>query len=101
MKKIKTYQLKISTVIIALENYFQIAQFIQEINHFIIVTTEVDHQIKEICEILHKTDMVDHRIEILNIEIIIDDQTQIYRTILLIPVPIYTLEIDTIQMTGH
>ena len=85
----------------ALENHSQLAQIIQKTNHRITLTTEVDHQIKETCEILHKTDIVDHTVKILNIEIIIHDQTQIDRIILLIPVPIHTLEIDTIQMIDH
>ena len=101
MKKDRNLQIKISTVIITPENHSRIAQIIQETNHLITLTTEVDHQIKEIHEIPHKTDIVDHTVEILNIEIIIHDQTQIDQIIRLIPVPILILGIDTIQMTDH
>ena len=101
MKKIKTYQIKIITVIIALENHYQLAQIIQEINHLITLTTEVDHQIKEIHEIPHKTDIVDHTAKILNIEIIIHDQTQKDRFFRLIPVHIHILGLDNIQMTDQ
>ena len=90
--------MKTFTVIIALENQFQIAQIIQEINLLITLTSEVDHQIKETHEVPHKTDIVDQTVETLNIEIIIHDQSQIDRTIRLIPVPIHILGIDTIQM---
>ena len=76
MKKDQNLPIKIITVIIALENHFQTAQIVQEINHLIILTTEVDHQTKGIHKIPHKTDIVDNTIEILNIEIIIHDQTQ-------------------------
>ena len=41
-----------------------------------LITTEVDHQIKEIHEIPHKKDRVDHIVELPIIEIIIHDQTQ-------------------------
>ena len=40
------------------------AQFIQEINHFITLIIEVDHQNKEIHEISHKTDIVDQIVKI-------------------------------------
>ena len=79
-------------------NHFQIAQIIQEINHLITLTTEVDHQIKEIHEIPHKTDIVDHTVEKLNIEITDHHQTQIDRTIRLIKAPIHILGIDNIQI---
>ena len=71
----KTYQTKTFTIIIALENYFQIAQIIQEINHLITLFTEEDHQTKKIHEIPHKIDIVDHTVEILNIEITVHNQT--------------------------
>ena len=79
-------------------NYFQTARMIQEINHFITLTTEVDHQAKEIHVISHKTDIVDQIVEILNMEITIHDQIQTEQIIRLIPVPIHTLGINTIQM---
>ena len=60
-------------------------------NHLTNLTTEVDHQIKETHEITHKTDIVDHRVEIPSIEIIIHDQIQVDRIIRLIPVPIHIL----------
>ena len=63
-----------------------------------ILTTQVDHQIKEIHEIPHKIDIVDHTAEIPIIEIIIHDHTQSDKIIRLIPVPIHILGIDTIQM---
>ena len=79
----------------------QIAQIIQKIDHLIFLITEIDHHIKEIHEIFHKLDLVDHTVEILNIKRFIHDQIQRERTIPLIPVPIHTLKIDTIQMTDH
>ena len=94
----KIYQTKTFTVIIALEKHFQIAETFHETNHHTTPTTGVDHQIKEDHEIPHKTDIVDHIVEIINIEIIIDNQTQIDRTIRLIPLSIHILGIDTIQM---
>ena len=97
-RKIKIYQTKIFIVTTALENHYQIAQTIQEINQIIILTTEVDYQIKEIHEIPHNIDIVDHTVEITIIEIIIHVQTQTDRTIRLIPFPIHILGIDTTQM---
>ena len=52
----------------------------------------------EIHEIRHKIDIVDHTVQITITEIIIHDQTQTPRITRLIPVPIHTLGIDTIQM---
>ena len=94
----KIYQIKLLTVIIALKNHFQTAQIIQKINHLITLTTEVDHQTKEIHVISHKTSIVDQIVEILNIEIIIRNQTQTDQIIRLIPIPIRTLGLDTIQL---
>ena len=56
------------------------------------------YQIKEINEIPHKIDIVDHTVEIPIIEICIHDQIQTDRITRLIPVPIQILGIDTIQM---
>ena len=98
MKKNQNLPNKKFTVVLALKNRFQTAQIIQKINHLITLNTEVDHQTKGIHVIAHKTDIVDHPVEILNIEIIIYDQTQIDQVIRLTPVPIHTLGIDTIQM---
>ena len=53
---------------------------------------------QRIHEIPHKTDIVDHTVEIPIIEIIIHDQIQTDRITRLIPVPIQILGIDTIQM---
>ena len=58
-KKIKSYQTRIYTVIIALENHFQATQIIREINHHITLVIEVDRPNKEIHEISHKIDIVD------------------------------------------
>ena len=59
---------------------------------------EDDHQIKEIHEISHKTDKVDHIVETVNIEITIQDQIQTDLNFRLMPVPIQLLEIEIIQM---
>ena len=55
------------------------------------------HQIKEIHEIPHKIDIVDHTVQITITEIIIHNQTQTNRITRLIPVPIHTLGIGIIQ----
>ena len=62
------------------------------------LTTEAGHQTKEFHVFFHKTDLVDQIVEIISIEVIIRDQTQTDQNIRLIPVPIYTLGIDTIPM---
>ena len=80
------------------KNHFQIAQTIQKINRLIILTKEVDHQTKEVHKIPHKTDIVDHAVEILNMEIFVYNQTPTDQNIRLIPVPIHNLGIDTVQM---
>ena len=74
------------------------AQIIQEINHLIILTIELDHQVHEIREIPHKIVIVDHTVEIPFIEIIIHNQFQTDRITQLIPVLILILGIDLIQM---
>ena len=51
------------TVIIALENNFQIIKTILEINHHITLVIEVDHLNKEIQGIFHKIDIVDQIVE--------------------------------------
>ena len=96
-RKIKIYQTKTFIAKTALENHYQIAQIIQEIYHLMNLTTEVVHHIKEIHEIPQKIDIVDHKVEIIVIEII-HVQTQSDRIICLIPVPIHNLGIDTTQM---
>ena len=98
MKKTESTKPKSFIETIDLKNHYQIAQIIHEINPFIILTTEVDHQIKEIRKIPHKIDIVDHKVKITITEIIIHAQTQTDRITRLIPVPIHTLGIDTIQM---
>ena len=67
-------------------------------NQLITLITEVDHQTKEIHVISHKTDIVDQKAEILNIEKIIHNQTQTDQIIRLIPVTIHILGMDNIQM---
>ena len=92
------YQIRIFTSIIVLENHFQTVQIVQEINHLTTLITEADHRNKEIHVISHNTDIVDQKVEILSIEITIHDQTRTDQIVRLIPVPIHTLGIDTIQM---
>ena len=71
-------------VTIALENHYQTAQILYKINHIRILTTEVDHRIKEIHEIPHKIDISEHTVQIIIIEKSIHDQTQTDRTTRLI-----------------
>ena len=58
---------------------------------------EEDHHTKAIHEISHKTDIVDHIVERVNIEKTIPDQIQINLNFQLMPVPILILEIEIIQ----
>ena len=94
----KIYQIKTFHINNSSQNHFQTAQIIQEINHFITLPTEVDHQIKEIHAISHKTDIVDQIVETFNIEILIHDQTQTEQFFRLIPIPIRILRLDNIRM---
>ena len=76
----------------------QITQTILDNNQLITRIIEEDHQIKEIHEVSHKTDIVDQTVEIVNIEITIQDQTQTNLNFRLMPVPIQILEIEFIQI---
>ena len=96
MKKIKIYQTRTYTVIIALENHFQATQIFQEINHHIIPVIEVDRPNKETHQISHKIDIVDRIAKITKKEITIHDRTQTQQNLFLHPVPIQTQGIDTI-----
>ena len=62
------------------------------------LTTEEDHQTKQIHGISHKTDIVDQIVEIISIERTIHVQVQTDQIIRLKPVPIHTLGIGTIPM---
>ena len=64
----KKDQIKIFTSIIALENHFQIIPILQEINHFITIVIEADHQNKQIHEISLKIDIVDQKVKIISID---------------------------------
>ena len=98
-KKIKIYPTKIFIVKIVQENHFQITSITLDNNHPIIQIIEDDHHTKKNYEISHKTDTVDHIVEILNIKITIQDQIHTNLNFRLIPVPIQTLEIKIIQTT--
>ena len=91
--------MKTFTVVIALENLFQVIQIIQETNH--LITLEADHQDKEVHKISHKIDIVDQIVKIISIETTILDQIQTDENIRLIPDPTQTLGIDTIQTIDH
>ena len=80
------------------ENHFQITPITLDNNHPIMRITEDDHHTKETHEISHKTDVVDHTLEIVNIEITIRNQFQTKLNFRLIPVPIPILEIEIIQI---
>ena len=69
-------------------------------NHPTDITIVEELQIKEIHEITHKIDIVDQTIKTINIEAIIQDQTQIEATIQIITgiVQTQTHETDTIQL---
>ena len=67
-------------------------------NHPIIRVIEEDHHTEEIREISHKTVLVDHIVEIVNIEITTQDQIQTDLSFRLMPVPIQILEIEIIQL---
>ena len=67
-------------------------------NHPIIRIIEKDHLSKEIHEISHSADRVDHIVEIVSIKITIQDQIQTNPNFLLKPDPIKILEIEIIQI---
>ena len=89
---IKICPTKTFIVIIVQENYFQITATTLDNNHPIIQTIEDDHHTKEIRTISHKTGIVDHIVEIVNIKITIQDQIQIN--------PNFRLMTDHIQILG-
>ena len=98
---IKTYQTRIYTVLIALENHFQATQINQEINHHITPVIEVDRPNKEIHENSHKIDIVDRIAKITKIKITIHDRNQTEQNLFLHPVPIQTQGIDTTPTIDH
>ena len=61
-------------------------------NHPLMRIIEEDHHTKEIHKISHKTDRVDHIVEIVNIKIIFQDQIQTNLSFCLRPIPIQILE---------
>ena len=93
-KKIKIHPTKTFIVVIVQENHFQMIQITLDNNHLIIQIIEDDYQIKEI----HKTDIVDQTVEIVNIEITIHDQTQTDLNFRLMPVAFQILGIEIIQI---
>ena len=95
MNKIKTYQTKMYTVTIVLENHFQATKTILEINHPITQIIEADHPNEVNHETSHKTDIVD-RIK----ETIIHDQIQTQHNLFQHPVP-SQIGIDIIQTISH
>ena len=96
-RKIKLYPTKTIIVIIVQENHFQITQTTLDSNHPIIQIIEDDHHIKENHQFSHKTGIVNHIVEIVNIEINIQDQIQVNLNFCLIPVPIQILRKEIIQ----
>ena len=95
-KKIKIYQTRIYTAIIALENHFQATKIILEINHHITLVIEVDHPKREIHETSHKIDIADRIVETT-----IHDRIQTQHILLLHPVPNQSQGIDTIPTIDH
>ena len=67
-------------------------------NHFTIQMIEDDHHTKKICKISHKTDIVDHIVEIFSIKITIQDQVQTNPNFRLMPDAMQTLKIGFIQI---
>ena len=96
-RKIKIYPTKTIIVIIVQENHFQSTQTTLDSNHPIIQIMEDDHHTKENHKISHKLCIVDHIVEIVNIEITIQDQNETNLNFRLIPVPIQILGIEFIQ----
>ena len=95
-KKFKTYQTRIYTVLIDLENHFQATQIILEINHHITLVIERDHPNREIHEISQKTDIIDRIVKTT-----IHNRIQTQQILFLHPVPNQTQKIDTIPTTDH
>ena len=63
-------------------------------------TIEDDHHTKEILKIFHKTDIVDHIVEIVNTKITAQEQIQIKPKFRQMTDPIQILEIEIIQIIG-
>ena len=80
------------------ENPFQINATTLDNNHPIIQIIEEYHHTKEIHRISHKTGIVDHIVEIVNIKITIQDQFQINPIFPFKTDPIQILEIEFIQI---
>ena len=97
-RKINFYSTKTFIVIRVQENHFQITPISLDNNHPIIRIIEKDHLSKEIHEISHSADIVDHIVEIVSIKITIQDQIQTNPNFLLKPDPIKILEIEIIQI---
>ena len=97
MKKDQNLPTKTFIVIIVQENHFQTTPITLDNNHPVIQIIEDDQHTKEIHEISLKTDIVDHIVEIVNIEITIQDQIQTNLNYRLIPVPIQIQGIEVIQ----
>ena len=100
MKEDQNLQTKIYTVITALQNHFQVIQTNQETNHHLTQFIEVDPQNKEIHEVFHKKDIVDHTVEIIENEKTIHHRIRTEENCL-IPVAIQTLGIDAIPTIDH
>ena len=100
LKKTKIYQTKTFTVIIIHENYFLITIMSLDNTHTTDITIVEDLLIKEVHEISRKIDIVDQTVKTINVEIIIQDQTEIEATIQIITgiVQTQTPETDIIQM---
>ena len=99
-KKTKFYQIKTKTIIIVQENHFQITIIPLDNNYLTEITTAKNLHIKEIRESSHKTDKVNQTVKTINIEIIIQDQTQteVITVITIEIVHIQTPDTDIIQM---
>ena len=94
----KIYPIKTFIVIVVRENQFQITLNTLDNNHPIIRMIEEDHHTKEIHKNSRKTDLVDHIVEIVNIEITTQDQIQTNLNFRLMPVPIQILEVEIIHL---
>ena len=81
LKKTKIYQTKTFTVIIVQENHLVITIMSLDNTSTTDITIVEDLLIKEIHEISHKIDIVDQTVKTINVEIIIQDQTEIEATI--------------------
>ena len=91
-RKIKIYPTKTFIAKKVQENHFQTTPITLDNNTPIIQIIEDDHHTKKIHETFHKTDIVDHLVEIVNIEMTIHDQIQNNLNFCLMPVPNQILE---------